>query len=332
MIDCSPQSKSIPTKTLGLPDLAVYASPKIAEKYKTLETLMDESNTTAFIVLKNDSIIYERYANGVNKGDITQVFSVTKVFVTTMLGIALEDGYIKSMDQPVSDFLPEYKEGPYADITLFHLAQMLSGFNYDEYGNLLQTVRFYYNKDVKQAIVRPNFKYEPGKVFKYKSIDTQVLGECIEKAVGKPFMDYFYEKLWLKLSPEDTAMWSIDSPEKQSLKYYGGLNVSARDLAKFGIMIANDGVYKGNIVVDSGYLNSCNDTQCRNGDFRYCHGWYYDKCMDGEDVYYGAGFGGQIVMINEKTNTVIVRLGKNKGGVVWYPLMKKLSEELDVKM
>lgn len=327
-LDCTDKSQAIPFSSKVIPPLESWVDAKINGKFASLDQMIEETNTTAFIVIQDDSIIYERYANGVKLGDITQVFSVTKVFVTTLLGMAIQDGFISSIHQPVSDFLPEYATDEYKDLSLFHLAQMQSGLNYDEYGRLLQTVKFYYNKNVREAIRKPQAKYEPGKVFTYKSIDTQILGACIEKAVGKPFVEYFTERLWMNLAPEDTAMWSTDSPEQQELKYYGGLNVSARDLAKFGMMIANDGKYRGKQLLDPAFLNFCDDEEFRNGEDTYCNGWWYDQCDAAFNAYFGAGFNGQIMFVNETTNTVIVRLGKNKGGLVWYPLMKALSIEL----
>lgn len=329
-LDCTDQSQPLPrTADIYLPKFADWAGAKALDKFKNIDDLIDGSNTTAFIVVQDGKLVYERYANGVSLGDITQVFSVTKVFVTSMLSIALKDGYIKSLDQPVSDFLPEFAEAPYDQITLFHLAQMQSGLHYDEYGKLLQTLRFYYDKDLKRTIRgQPAVKHEAGSVYTYKSIDTQILGECIEKAIGRPFMEYFHEKLWSQLYPEDSTKWSTDRPQNGELKYYGGLNASARDLAKFGVMVANDGNYKGKQIMDKGLLNICDDRLCRNGENTYCYGWWYGECDETYNVYFGAGFNGQILFINESTNTVIVRLGKNKGGLVWYPMLKNLSIEM----
>jgi CubicO group peptidase (beta-lactamase class C family) len=326
--DCTKDSEGLPRSFSGIPPLSAWLDPKLSSKYGSVKEMIEATNTTAFLVIHNDSIVYEQYANGINMGDITQVFSVTKVFVTTMLAMAVQDGYIQSIHQPVSDFLPEYTEGDYKDLTLFHLAQMQSGINYDEYGNLLQTVKFYYSKDVSQVIRQPNLKHEPGKVFTYKSIDTQILGTCIEKAVGKPFSEYFYDRLWSKLSPEDTTKWSYDSKQSKELKYYGGLNASARDVAKFGMMVAKDGYYRGDQLLNPEFLNICDDKECRMGAYKYCNGWWYDQCDTVYNTYYGAGFNGQILFINETTGTIIVRLGKNKGGLVWYPILKALSIEL----
>ena len=112
-----------------------WAEAKALKKYSSLEEMLEKSNTTSFIVMKDGKLIYENYFNGIKQGDRTQIFSSTKTITTAILGIAIQEGKIKNIDQPVSDFIPEFKEGQLSKITLFHLAQMQSGLNYDEYKN-----------------------------------------------------------------------------------------------------------------------------------------------------------------------------------------------------
>lgn len=327
-IPVAPKSVEIPVGMTQIPDISKWLDKKDVAKYGSLENFLESNNTISFLVIKGDSLLYEFYGNGIEKGDITQVFSATKVFITSIFGLALQEGYFSSLDQPVKDFLPEFNQPDLDKITLNHLLQMQSGLKYDEYGKLFQTLRFYYEKNPSSLWPDLKFKYEPGEKFVYKSVDTQILGECIQKAVGKPFMEYFYEKMWSKLAPEDSAKWSIVSPENGELKYYGGLNISARDLAKFGMMAMNDGQYLGKQIIPSGWMNICDDVQCRNEKGYYCNGWWFDKTLPKERIYFGAGFGGQIVCVNEDTQTVVVRLGKNKGGIQWYPLMIELTRQM----
>lgn len=323
--------ESLPNEAVNLPSFYTWAGEDISKHYKTLPKLLKRSNTTAFLVIKDGKILYEEYANGVNKHDITQVFSVTKIFVTAILGIAIQEGYIQSLEQSVSDFIPEYKSKQYKNLKISHLLQMQSGLDYDEYGKLLQTLRFYYQKNLKKIIKNPKLKHRPGTVFTYKSIDTQILGECIERAVGKPFLEYFYEKIWSKIGAEDAAAWSIDSKLAHTPKYFGGLNISAADLAKFGIVVSQNGKNEnGEIIIPSPWLNSCDNESYRVGeeDNKYCNGWWYFMDTPKENIYIAAGFNGQIMLINETNNSIIIRLGKNKGGIVWYPIMRELSRQL----
>lgn len=322
-------SPSMMYVTQAMPNDEQWMPEKYMSKFGSLDKMLEESNTTAFVVVKDGKVYYEKYANGIGAGDLTQIFSVTKTIITTTLALALEDGYIESLDQPVSDFIPAFKEEGLNKITLYHLAQMQSGLNYDEYKRVVQTLKFYHQKNILPILQEPKLKAEPGTVFKYKSIDTQLLGVCIETALGRSFLDYINERLFSKLGFQDRVEWSVDSKETNNIKYYGGLNISARDLAKYGVLIANNGKLDGKQVLNPLTSTFCNDASCRNIKGNYCNGWWYDQWDQENDVFYGAGFKGQILMINRTSNVVIVRLGENKGGLNWYSMMKKLTTLLD---
>lgn len=311
-----------------LPDMKEWIGEKDISKSKSLEEFLQQHNTVSFLVLKDGKLMYEYYGNGIKEGDITQVFSVTKVFVTSMLGIAIQQGFIKSVNQKVKEILPELDKPGLDSITFFHLIQMQSGLNHDEYGKLLKTLKFYHQENSLNILDELELKYQPGEKFVYKSIDTQILGMCLEKVTGKPFIQYFNEEIWSKIGAQDTVKWSVDRPENGHIKFYGGLNVSARDLAKFGWMCLNDGKYGEQQIIPAAWLNFCDDVQYRNGEDFYCNGWWYNNAQPDENIYFGAGFGGQIMMVNETAKTVIVRLGTNKGGVKWYPIMIDLSRKL----
>lgn len=328
LIQKSEKPKSLPEKPTALPELTEWLDSADAVKYQYPDFLLQQTSTTSFLVIRNDTVIFKRYLNGIKEGDNTQLFSVTKVFVTALLGMAIQDKYITDPNVTVTNYFNDLPNKEFQYLTLRHLAQMESGLNYDEYGNIFQTLQYYYNKNLTRTIYAAAFDSAPGKQFKYKSIDTQILGECIKKALGsKTIIDYFYERLWNKLGAQDTAYWALDSKLTNNPKFYGGLNMSARDLAKFGVMILHDGKYNRQQMLPKDWFNYCDDTLNRSvEDDKYCMGWYYSNDDDNSDVYYAAGFNGQIMMINETKNVIIIRLGKDRGGVNWYPMMKKLSE------
>lgn len=322
------KTMQITEKQVALPELTLWLDSANAIKYQYPDFFLKQTSTTSFLVIKNDTLIFKRYLNGVKEGDYTQLFSVTKVFVTALLGMAIQDGFIQNADMPVTAFFKDLNDERFNQLTLRQLTQMESGLNYDEYGKIFQTLQYYYEKNLTRTIYAAKFDTPPGKQYKYKSIDTQILGECIKKALGnKPLMDYFYERMWNKLGMQDTAYWALDSKITRNPKFYGGLNMSARDLAKFGIMIAHNGKYKRQQLLPKNWLNYCNDTIHRSiEEDKYCLGWYYSVDDSNSDVYYAAGFNGQIMLINETKNVIVIRLGKDRGGVDWYPIMKRLSE------
>lgn len=328
LIKKSDKPIALAEKQTALPDLSLWLDSISAAKYQYPDFFLQNTSTTSFLVMRNDTVIFKRYLNGIKEGENTQLFSVTKVFVTALLGMAIQDKYISDVNVPVTNYFTDLKDKQFQQLTLRHLTQMESGLNYDEYGKIFQTLQYYYNKNLTRSIYGAQFDSPPGKQFKYKSIDTQILGECIKKALGKKkILDYFYERLWNKLGMQDTAYWALDSRITRNPKYYGGLNMSARDLAKFGTMILHDGKYKRKQLLPKEWFNYCDDTlhRCKEED-KYCMGWYYSVDDLNSDVYYAAGFNGQIMLINETKNVIVIRLGKDRGGVDWYPIMKKLTE------
>ncbi len=321
---------SLVEKQIVLPELSQWLDSSSAAKYQYPDFFLQNTSTTSFLVMRNDTVVFKRYLNGIKEGENTQLFSVTKVFVTAMLGMAIQDKIITDVELPITSFFDNLSEKQFEQLTLRHLMQMESGLNYDEYGRLFQTLQYYYNKNLTRSIYSAKFESLPGTQFKYKSIDTQILGECIKKALGnKKIMDYFYERLWNRLGMQDTAYWALDSRITRNPKYYGGLNMSARDLAKFGTLILHDGKFNNSKLLPKNWFNYCDDTlhRCKEED-KYCMGWYYSVDDTNSDVYYAAGFNGQIMLINETKNVIIIRLGKDRGGVDWYPIMKKLSESI----
>lgn len=321
---------SLPEKPTALPELSLWLDSASAAMYQYPDFFLQNTSTTSFLVLKNDTVIFKRYLNGIKEGENTQLFSVTKVFVTALLGMAIQDKYIADVETPVTNYFTDLPDKQFQQLTLRHLTQMESGLNYDEYGKIFQTLQYYYNKNLTRSIYGAKFDSLPGKQFKYKSIDTQILGECIKKSLGnKKILDYFYDRLWNKLGMQDTAYWALDSRITRNPKYYGGLNMSARDLAKFGTMILHEGKFMKKQLLPKNWFNYCDDTlhRCKEDD-KYCMGWYYSIDDENSDVYYAAGFNGQIMLINETKNVIIIRLGKDRGGVDWYPIMKKLSESV----
>jgi len=327
-IHASDTSVNIPYDLKPLPTISSLPKDLKLGEYRSLEEVMEANGTLAILVMKRDSIIYENYFNGFICDSITQLFSATKPMVVSLLTLAIEEGFIESIDQKVADFLPEFNTGEYAAITLRHLSQMRSGFDYDEYRKILGTLKFYYQRNLASFMKDPKnlkLRFAPGEKFTYKSIDTQVLGACIEKATGMSLNEFFYHKIWKYIGAEYPAYWSLGDPSTGMLKFYGGLNVSVKDLARLGMMYLHDGKYMGRQLLPLSWVNHCDDLNNRNGKYTYCMGWWYDLNDRQNNIYFGAGFGGQIMFINETTETLIIRLGTKKGGIPWYRLFKEIS-------
>ncbi len=283
-----------------------------------------------------DTILYENYSNNYSANKAAIVFSVTKVFVTSLVAIAIEEGKIKGLEQKVSDFLPAFKEGGRAEMTIEHLLQMTSGLNYSDYENYITAGMTYYNANLLRFVNKAKLAHPPGTHFAYKSIDTQVLGLCLEKAVGKTIAAYLQEKIWEPLGMEYDAYFTIDSKRHGNERMYGGLAMASRDLLKMGRLFLNDGKWEGQQILPKHWVKQASQKNL-NPDkwWGYTNGWWldtyaYEHYLATTD-YFAAGFNGQFLYVNPAQNLLVVRTGFNKGEVRWGRVIGQFAEEMAAK-
>lgn len=314
---------------IRLPEMNKWISSRKIKNFESPEDFFSKSKTLAFVILKNDSIIYENYFNGSERSSVNQIFSISKTIAATMLGCAIEDGYIKSVDQTVSEFLPQSKNTKLGQVKLSHLLNMSSGINYDDYRKILKTLKFYYQKEYDNICEEVKVKKTPGKRFAYKSVDTQILSMCIENATFKSLDKYFFDKIWNNLGPLYPSYWSVDSKECNTPKYFGGFNTAAIDLIKFGKIYANNGIFNDEKLVPDWWVNYCEDEKNRGLKKDYCSAWWATGTTNPyNEAFYGAGFGGQYLYIDKIKGTVIVRLGEGKSGFKWGRIIDELNKQL----
>lgn len=312
-----------------LPPAVFWANGKKVDEHTSVEDFLEKNATTAFIVIRNDSILYEKYFDGYSREKQSQVFSVTKSVISALVGIAISEGHIKNVDQPVSDFLPYYKDNGHEKLTLDHLLQMTAGLSFTDYKTLGKLINLYYTKDQESLVKRIGQKYEPGTRFAYSSIATQVLGMCLEKAIGRPVTNYLQEKLWEPLGMEYNAEFALDD-EEGTAKMFGGLTASAIDLAKLGRLYLNKGNWNGKQLIPEEWVLASRQADTTNGrSKRYAYSWWLDtytrKIGYCENDFFAGGFRGQVVYVNPNDNTIIVRLGKRENGVFWPHALSKLA-------
>jgi len=282
------------------------------------EKKFGEMQTVAYVIIKNDSIIHEQYWDGFNEDSYSNSFSMAKTFVSMLVGIAIEEGKIKSIDEVVSDFLPEFKEGDNAKLTIKHLLTMSSGINFDE--NYVNPIAYpaaaYYGSDLKKLTFGYKVTEEPGKVFKYLSGNTELLGFILEKATGKKLSEYMSEKLWQPLGAKNKAFWSLDHLDGME-KAYCCFNSNARDFARLGQLYLDSGKWNGKQIIASDYvLNSVTaaDLIDVNGNKNniYGYSWWLLPNYKGHSIFYARGILGQYIICIPDKKMVIVRLGKKR--------------------
>ncbi len=316
-----------------LPPSIEWVPEKFAKKYYSVEEFLIETGTTSFLVVREDSIIYENYFNDYFIDHPQIIFSITKAMVTSLVGIAIDEGYLNGTQHKVAEFFPEFAKDERRDITLEHLLQMTSGLNRDDYHNPLKLTGTYYSNDLVSAMKKVKLKHEPGSYFAYKSIDTQILGYCLEQAVGKRISQYLKEKLWDPMGMEYNGYMTVDS-DKGSARMYGGMAACARDLAKFGRLYLNNGMWEGKQLIPEAWVTKSSTIQQDGGWWGYSTGWWFNDSFVNENLYsqsdfFAVGFSGQILYVNPFSNIIIIRQGRGKNGVNWMDLSTRLAERLN---
>jgi CubicO group peptidase (beta-lactamase class C family) len=286
-----------------------YNSVKETEK---LNTTNDALGTIAYVIIKNDSIWFENYYGGFNEDSKSNSFSMAKSYVSGLMGKAIMEGKIKSLDQPVGDYFLEFSEGLAAKMTVGDLSSMSSGTNWDEayYSPLSITTRAYFDDNLEKVVLGLNVVDEPGQAFKYASGDTQMLAMVIEKATGKKLYDYLTESFWKPLGCENATLWQLDSEEHDLVKAYCCIASNAKDFARFGKLYKDYGKWNGKQLLDSAFVAKSITPRFKESP-EYGYGWWLKKHI-GKDFFMMRGHLGQYVIVQPEDNVIIVRLGHQK--------------------
>jgi CubicO group peptidase (beta-lactamase class C family) len=293
-----------------------------------------DNQTTAFLVIKNDSLFFEKYYDGYSQDSKSNAFSMAKSYVSALLGKAIMDGYIKSLDQAVKDFIPELK-GAYADeVTVGDLASMASGQRWDEayYSPVSVTTAAYFVEDLEKLILDQPIDQAPGKSFIYKSGTTQLLAMVIVKATGKNLTDYLYESFWNPMGAEHQALWQLDSEENGMEKAYCCITSNARDFARLSKLYKNHGKWDGKILLDSTFIAKSLTPRFEDSQ-QYGYSWWL-KNYKGYKVFMNRGHLGQYVITIPEENLILVRLGHSKGpkGKIADPFTPDIYRYMDIAL
>ena len=188
--------------------------------YPLSDYLDGQTRTTAFLVIRNDSILFENYYEGYAPADISTFFSVSKSITSLLVGLTVDDGLIGSIDDPVTKYLPELKDADplFAQQTIRHLLNMRSGFDYTEsYGSpFAEMAKLYYGTDQRKQLANLTFAHPPGTVHAYQSATTALLGWIVEEVQGKDLGELMQERIWGPLGMEHDASWSLDDGKHRS--------------------------------------------------------------------------------------------------------------------
>jgi len=309
------ETEKIPASTHPQP-WPIHKNYNLAKATQTLSKRNEMLGTVAFLVIKNDSIWYEKYFDGFGKNSQTNSFSMAKSITSALLGKAIDDGFIKNLQQPVADFYPQY-EG--TGLTVGDLSSMASGLNWDEsYSNPFgMTARAYYDSDLAKTILKLKVVDAPGESYKYLSGNTQLLAMVIQKATKMQLADYLSESFWQPMGMENPAIWQVDDAKNRLVKAYCCLGSNARDFARFGKLYKDFGQWNGRQLLDSAFVATSITSRFSESP-EYGYGFWLSDFM-GKKIFAMRGILGQYVIVIPEDDLIIVRLGHQRGNKTELP-------------
>jgi CubicO group peptidase (beta-lactamase class C family) len=271
---------------------------------------LNSTESEAFLVFKNDSLVSEWYGNTGADTTHWNSFSMSKSAISLLIGCAIQDGKISSLQDPISKYIPWSGN----DVTLEQLLHMSSGIPFGESYNspFGYMAKAYYGRDLKGITAPYKVEQTPGTYWSYEGGNTVLLGMVLEAATQKKISNYFEEKIWSKIGASSPAYWNLDT-ENGFEKPFTGIYATAKDFGMLGQCILHHGKVNGAVVIDSAFLaqsfepwtiQDANNSIC---DWYGLHWWMGE--VDGVKFKSARGMRGQYIVIIPEKNKVIVRIG-----------------------
>lgn len=293
----------------------------------TLEKTLRDNKTRAFLVIHKDTIIYERYFKGRNEQSYLTSFSMAKSTISSLLGIAIGEGKIPDVHQPITRYLTELDSAVYGKVTIEHLLQHTSGLKFSGIGKI------YYGKDVLKHSLPKGFLQAPGTGFRYENANSQLLGIIIERVYQKPIYELWHDKVWSRIGTERPFRWALDSRKHQHAKVFCCLDATARDFARLGRVWMNKGKYKDQNIIPEAWMETVQQPLISEGaavNYKYQF-WQAPK---GYGCFLAAGMFGQMVFMCPERELMIVRLGERHhlqmDDKFWIPVFLQLIDQMEL--
>lgn len=295
----------------------------------SFEEFLEKNKTVAFLVIQNDSIKYEKYFNKYSRESTVASFSMAKSFTSFLIGCAIEDNYISSVDDAVTKYIPELEKNGFDNVSIENLLQMTSGLNFNEsyFNPFGHAATFYYGRNLEKSSLKLGLKNKPNESTDYTSGNTQLLGLLLDRVLKeKTISQYLEEKLWKQVGMEYRASWSIDKKNDGIEKTFCCVNARAIDFAKFGRLYLNNGNWNGKQLISKSWVENSTKLDSLNGSsLGYQYQWWLPN-KKGD--FMAQGILGQFIFVSPSENLIIVRLGKKYGNVNWKGTFENVKEVL----
>jgi CubicO group peptidase (beta-lactamase class C family) len=289
-----------------------------SEPVEKTQKLLQDLETTALLMVQDDEIVFEKYFGDGGTSVQSGSFSMAKSIVSLLAGIALQEGKIKSLEEPIGAYLPEWSGREEGSIRIRDLLTMTAGLDWNEsYLNPFSiTTEAYYGSNLLTTVLKQRKIVDPGSVFSYSSGTTHLLGTVVSRAINQSLSEFASARLWQPLGAETDALWSLDRDGGME-KSYCCFNATARDFARIGSLVLRKGEWGGRSLVNQSYIaemvkpHRVSNEQGAAVDY-YGYQWWVLQTPSGE-VPYARGILGQYIVVIPQTRRVIVRLGKDTG-------------------
>jgi CubicO group peptidase (beta-lactamase class C family) len=301
-----------------------------------LDEFLRETDTLAFVVIHKDRLVRERYFGGSSRESLQTSFSVAKSFVSTLVGIAIDEGLIGSVDDRLTTYLPELaaRDSRFREIRLRDLLTMSSGIRYREGGfpSLGDDTYTYYGVDLRDvALKRVRIAGPPAVAWEYNNYHPLLLGLVLERTTGTSVSNFMATRLWQPLGAEADATWNLDSERSGFEKMESGLNATAVDYARFGRLLLHNGEWDGRRIVSKDWVRMATGAD-RTTDPAYYRGYRYFWWLDVERPgrFYAFGKYGQYIYVAPDADAVVVRFGRDWGvdNVTWLAAFRDIADQL----
>jgi CubicO group peptidase (beta-lactamase class C family) len=313
----------------------VEETPALTESerttYATFDAMLERNDTRAFVELRDDTIVYERYFDGVTATTALPSFSISKTFAALLVGCAVGDSIVESLDASVVDYIPELaKKRRYDEVTLDEMLRMTSGIDFDEEST--SSAKLYYCTNLRQRIYQYPVRWNPGEHYEYGSVSIQLLWDVLHRRLGgETVSQYFEERVWSPLGAERPAAWALDSAKSGVEKFFSGFSATARDHARLGLLYLHGGTFEGKRIVSQAWVDDSltpdpvagivhtSDGYVRRGKYQ----WFLT--LDGR-AFFAKGYHGQYVFVVPDRRAVFVRFGEGYGNVDWPALFERIAD------
>jgi CubicO group peptidase (beta-lactamase class C family) len=296
-------------------------------------------NTEAFLIIRNDTVLYERYPDSHTNDRLVTTFSISKAIIATLVGRSIKQGHLRGLDQTVGEVLPKWRSHSIGKMTVQQLLQHTSGIQFStKLINLgCDQIQFYYGRNLRRRMNRRKLAHPPGEHFQYSSANTQLLGLMLEavspkKPDGTPqtLSDYLEAQLWHPLGMEASGYWSLDRRDGQAMeRAFCCLQARAIDLAKLGRLWLNDGNWQGCQLLPPQWIDFIINLEHPDTGLYHCG--FTTVGIGCNRAYYASGLMGQVIYVVPEKNLLILRFGEHKKAYstnLWRDFFAQLAEKL----